>query len=233
MQQVGNAIGVAVTGVIFFGALDGGFAHAFEVSLDPARAARARPSPCSRGSCRRARPRRERCAGYPPPMRARRLSPLAPMSDFCPGTTAVTGSPRPSTRLDEIAPQPPRPLRRQGGDDDLVEVALVHRAADGGERIGPTDERLDLALRRALQERDRDLHRPVGRLAAGGVGDEEGEGARPGLRAPGHLVQELRRRGGSVRHDQDPDGSEDAIGCLGRSNVQVPGPNVYGTGDGR
>jgi EmrB/QacA subfamily drug resistance transporter len=33
MQQVGNALGVAVTGVVFFGALDGGFAHAFEVSL--------------------------------------------------------------------------------------------------------------------------------------------------------------------------------------------------------
>jgi EmrB/QacA subfamily drug resistance transporter len=32
-QQVGNALGVAVTGVVFFGALDGGFAHAFEVSL--------------------------------------------------------------------------------------------------------------------------------------------------------------------------------------------------------
>jgi EmrB/QacA subfamily drug resistance transporter len=33
MQQVGNALGVAVTGVIFFGAVDGGYAHAFEVSL--------------------------------------------------------------------------------------------------------------------------------------------------------------------------------------------------------
>ena len=33
MQQVGNALGVAVTGVVFFGALDRGFAHAFEVSL--------------------------------------------------------------------------------------------------------------------------------------------------------------------------------------------------------
>jgi EmrB/QacA subfamily drug resistance transporter len=32
-QQIGNTIGVAVTGVIFFGALDGGFAHAFELSL--------------------------------------------------------------------------------------------------------------------------------------------------------------------------------------------------------
>jgi predicted MFS family arabinose efflux permease len=33
MQQVGNALGVAVTGVIFFGSLDHGFARAFEVSL--------------------------------------------------------------------------------------------------------------------------------------------------------------------------------------------------------
>jgi MFS family permease len=33
MQQVGNALGVAVTGVIFFGALHGGFAHAFVLSV--------------------------------------------------------------------------------------------------------------------------------------------------------------------------------------------------------
>jgi EmrB/QacA subfamily drug resistance transporter len=33
MQQVGNALGVAVTGVIFFGALRSGFAHAFALSL--------------------------------------------------------------------------------------------------------------------------------------------------------------------------------------------------------
>jgi EmrB/QacA subfamily drug resistance transporter len=33
MQQVGNALGVAVTGVIFFDALAGGFAHAFTLSL--------------------------------------------------------------------------------------------------------------------------------------------------------------------------------------------------------
>jgi MFS family permease len=33
MQQVGYAIGVAVTGVIFFGATDDGIAHAFELSL--------------------------------------------------------------------------------------------------------------------------------------------------------------------------------------------------------
>jgi EmrB/QacA subfamily drug resistance transporter len=33
MQQVGNALGVALTGVIFFGALHAGFARAFEVSL--------------------------------------------------------------------------------------------------------------------------------------------------------------------------------------------------------
>src|SRR5262249_8146409 len=33
MQQVGNALGVGVTGVIFFGALHGGFGPAFELSL--------------------------------------------------------------------------------------------------------------------------------------------------------------------------------------------------------
>jgi hypothetical protein len=33
MQNVGNALGVAVTGVIFFGALRGGYAHAFELSV--------------------------------------------------------------------------------------------------------------------------------------------------------------------------------------------------------
>ena len=32
-QQVGNAVGVAVIGVLFFGAVDGGYAHAFERSL--------------------------------------------------------------------------------------------------------------------------------------------------------------------------------------------------------
>jgi MFS family permease len=33
IQQVGYALGVAVTGVIFFGAADEGIAHAFEISL--------------------------------------------------------------------------------------------------------------------------------------------------------------------------------------------------------
>jgi MFS family permease len=33
MQNVGNALGVAVTGVIFFGALHGGYAHAFELAV--------------------------------------------------------------------------------------------------------------------------------------------------------------------------------------------------------
>lgn len=33
MQQVGNALGVAVTGAIFFGSLGGGYAHAFELSV--------------------------------------------------------------------------------------------------------------------------------------------------------------------------------------------------------
>jgi MFS family permease len=33
MQMVGNAIGVAVTGVVFFGALHGGYAHAFQLAV--------------------------------------------------------------------------------------------------------------------------------------------------------------------------------------------------------
>ena len=33
IQELGNAVGVAITGVIFFGALDHGFAHAFEFSV--------------------------------------------------------------------------------------------------------------------------------------------------------------------------------------------------------
>jgi EmrB/QacA subfamily drug resistance transporter len=33
MQGVGNALGVAVTGVVFFGALRGGYAHAFELAV--------------------------------------------------------------------------------------------------------------------------------------------------------------------------------------------------------
>jgi hypothetical protein len=33
MQQVGNALGVAVTGAVFFGALSGGYASAFGRSL--------------------------------------------------------------------------------------------------------------------------------------------------------------------------------------------------------
>jgi membrane protease YdiL (CAAX protease family) len=33
MQNVGDALGVAIIGVIFFGALHSGYAHAFELSL--------------------------------------------------------------------------------------------------------------------------------------------------------------------------------------------------------
>jgi hypothetical protein len=32
MQQVGNAVGVAITGAIFFGAVSGGVSHAFELA---------------------------------------------------------------------------------------------------------------------------------------------------------------------------------------------------------
>jgi hypothetical protein len=33
MQNVGNAVGVAISGVIFFGALHAGYAHAFELAV--------------------------------------------------------------------------------------------------------------------------------------------------------------------------------------------------------
>jgi MFS family permease len=33
MQQAGNALGVAVTGAVFFGALGGGYGHAFALAL--------------------------------------------------------------------------------------------------------------------------------------------------------------------------------------------------------
>ena len=33
MQNVGNSLGVAITGVLFFGALHAGYAHAFEVAV--------------------------------------------------------------------------------------------------------------------------------------------------------------------------------------------------------
>jgi hypothetical protein len=33
MQNVGNALGVAITGVIFFGSLSRGYAHAFALSV--------------------------------------------------------------------------------------------------------------------------------------------------------------------------------------------------------
>jgi predicted MFS family arabinose efflux permease len=33
MQQIGNSVGVAVTGVIFFGAVRHGYAHAFGLSV--------------------------------------------------------------------------------------------------------------------------------------------------------------------------------------------------------
>ena len=54
MQQIGNSIGVAVTGVIFFGALRHGYAHAFglcvpELGLRAARRGRPQPAAAATG----------------------------------------------------------------------------------------------------------------------------------------------------------------------------------------
>jgi MFS family permease len=69
MQQLGNALGVAVIGVIFFGALRHGYAHAMELSLVDlailllAVAALTRILPSSRTSRKRASGRATTSAG--------------------------------------------------------------------------------------------------------------------------------------------------------------------------
>jgi EmrB/QacA subfamily drug resistance transporter len=48
MQQVGNALGVAITGVIFFGSIKHGYSHAFEISLAELTAVSLVVAACSR-----------------------------------------------------------------------------------------------------------------------------------------------------------------------------------------
>ena len=103
--------------------------------------------------------------------------------DCCFGTTVVTGSPSPSMCRTRPRTHPLRALLGQRRDDDLVEVALRDRARDGLEGVRSADERVDRPARGALEQRDGELQRPVRRLAAGGVGDQQGEG-RPRRRAP-------------------------------------------------
>jgi EmrB/QacA subfamily drug resistance transporter len=56
MQQVGNALGVAITGVIFYGATKHGLPHAFELSLAELAAVSAAVAACSRLLPRAAKP---------------------------------------------------------------------------------------------------------------------------------------------------------------------------------
>src|SRR3954470_12881289 len=51
----------------------------------------------------------------------------------------------------EIAPPPPRALRGERRDDDLVEVSLADRARDGLERVRAAGHGLHLPLRLALE----------------------------------------------------------------------------------
>src|SRR3954453_9304132 len=85
--------------------------------------------------------------------------------------------------MHEVAPPPPRALLAQRRNDDLVEVLLADRACDGLERVRPAEHALHLAVRLALEQRNRILEGPVGHLAAWSVGDEQGEGTRRGPRA--------------------------------------------------
>jgi MFS family permease len=54
MQQVGNALGVAITGVIFYGAIKHSLPHAFELSLAELAAVSLAVAACSRLLPRRA-----------------------------------------------------------------------------------------------------------------------------------------------------------------------------------
>jgi MFS family permease len=56
MQQVGNALGVAITGVIFYGTIKHGLPHAFELSLAELAAVSVAVAACSRLLPRAAKP---------------------------------------------------------------------------------------------------------------------------------------------------------------------------------
>ena len=62
-QQVGNALGVAVTGVVFFGSLHGGYGHAFAVSLLELGSLLLGVALCTRLLPRRPAPTAGRCRG--------------------------------------------------------------------------------------------------------------------------------------------------------------------------
>jgi hypothetical protein len=85
-------------------------------------------------------------------------------------------------------------------------MSCVDGAFDGVERVGPADEAFNLASCRALKQRDCGLQRPVGRLAVGGVGDQQRERARAAPRAALDFLEEPRRGDRSVRNDKDPCG---------------------------
>src|SRR3954451_24940876 len=79
---------------------------------------------------------------------------------------------------DEVAAQPLGDRTRQRRDDDLVVGAPADGVAHGPDGVLAAEDRLHRPVGGAAQQRQRGLDRPVGRLAALDVGDEQRERAR-------------------------------------------------------
>jgi len=110
----------------------------------------------------------------------------------------------PADAVDEVTAQPFGGLFGQRRDDDFVEVVLAHRLLDSRVRVGAADQMIDGPASRSAQEWDGDFQRPVGRLARSDVRNQQCELGRLRLGSKSDLIQEPRRRCGSIRHDQDP-----------------------------
>ena len=134
------------------------------------------------------------------------LSSMYSRSDFCPGTTAVTGSPRRS--IWRMRSRRSHFERFLGSVETMISSkspSWIARST-ASKRVRPADEAFHLASCRALKQRDRGLQRPVRCLAVGSVGDQQGEGGRPGPSAALDFLEEPRGGCRSVRHDKDASG---------------------------
>ena len=110
------------------------------------------------------------------------------------GVMTSTGTPRASTRVGRSRRSQLRHRPRPRRDDDLVVV--VPRNGD----TDVTRERGHRAASRALEQRERQLQRPVS-LAR--LGDQQRERRRTLVRVALHRIHEVGRRGRAVRNDQD------------------------------
>jgi hypothetical protein len=112
----------------------------------------------------------------------------------------------------EVAAEPVRDGRGQGGDDDLVESASLNCPLHGGEGITLAHDPFDVPSHDVLEQRDGEFERGRGLFGLRvpvGARHQQGEVAR-GLAGTGpDLIEQPRRRRGPVSHDQH------ARGCRG------------------